>query len=79
MCVLGPGHMMHRVARCDWAETPGGQTGLGMARGRVQAQGGLSHNRGLQVECLAHVGIGAAFKLVCASGVPPLLSERECK
>ena len=42
--VLGPGHVMHRVTRCIWAETPGSRTGLGTARGRVRAQGGLSHN-----------------------------------
>ena len=32
-----------------WAETLGGQTGLGTARGRVQARGGSSHNRDVQM------------------------------
>ena len=35
---LGPGHVMHRATRHEWAETPGGRTGLGAARGRVRAQ-----------------------------------------
>ena len=40
----GPGHVTCHIARHVWAETLGGQTGLGVARGRVRAQGGLSHN-----------------------------------
>ena len=35
---------MHHVTRRNWAETPGGRTRLGAARGRVRARGGSSHN-----------------------------------